>query len=158
MIEGGTYADQSDGDKEDEIRSSVGRLDEDVAAHPTGCHEYSESSDHGETRVRHHVVEIRDAEKRASVGEQVVAGILRDRVQRQDADEAEDEQSDQDRDALPKARIARPVRGVLPLLPASPTQHHGCVNPLAVIAPAGGVAIRSPRLLRFPGYMYLILL
>jgi hypothetical protein len=112
VVEGGAQADQRDGDEEDEIRPGVGWLGEDVAAHPTGRHEDPERSDHGEARVRRHVVEIRDADEGAGVGKPVVFRVLRDGVQGKDPDEAEDEQRDQNRDALPKIPIARPVHGL----------------------------------------------
>ena len=96
MIISRPHTNQGDADEKDGIGPSVRRLNKDVASFPPGHREDSEGSHHGETGIGHHVVEIRDTQKRAGVGKQVVVGVLGDGIQRQETDEADYYQTDQD--------------------------------------------------------------
>ena len=99
MIVGGAQPDQGDADEEQDIGPGVGRPDENGAPFLAGYHEDPKETYRGEPCVRYNIVEIGDAEKRPGVGKQMVAQILGDRVQGEEAGEADDQQADHDRDA-----------------------------------------------------------
>jgi hypothetical protein len=64
--------------------------------------DHPKNPDQGKPCIRHHVVEIWNTEKRASVSEAMVVEVLRDWVHKQKTGQTNQQQPEQDRYALPE--------------------------------------------------------
>jgi hypothetical protein len=84
-------------------------LVEDQSSLRTSNRDRTENPNQGKATVRHHVVEIRNTEPLACVGEQVVILILWDRGNEQNTDHTGTQQSEQDRYTWPERQVGEVV-------------------------------------------------
>jgi hypothetical protein len=66
----------------------------------------AEQAGQREADIRHHIIEVRNADERARVGEKMIGRVLRDRVEEQETDQPREQQREQEPDALAKGEIA----------------------------------------------------